>query len=127
MVKKFNELNENNSNDVFNSKNYSDKYCYDISDQKERIMHALKQWGERQNYTPEENTINEILTSYYYAVSTSVDHGDIYEFFWNYIDAYGNNIDTSDMTIDEAIAFMIKEEEGEELYNMKKATKKFKI
>ena len=66
MVKKFNELFENNSNDVFDESNYKNTKEINIEKLKQDLLGVFKEWSVYNNgYKPNKETIDTILDDYY--------------------------------------------------------------
>jgi len=118
MVKKFNELNESKIDDVFDENQYSNTFEVKIESEKKDVLFKLKKWCEKNNYIPEKKTINEILNSYYYFILNPTS--EVNEFFFEYTVNNQGDYAEDIYDINDAIEYVIKDEEGEELYNKKK-------
>ena len=119
MVKKFNELFESKSNDVFNESNYKNTYTVNITILKKHLLKILKEWSElNYNYEPNKKTVEIILNDYYdYVLYPDTD--GIIDYLENYL------VENGDDYLDN-ITEIMKDLEPED-YEKKTSIKKFNI
>ena len=113
-IKKFNEIYENASNDVFSKDNYKDTtIIVNISSIKEDFLKELKKWCDANNFIPEKKSVELMLEEYYYYV-LHVDNDLLYEFLQN------DDVGEDDREYDEWFPLFLKKIKDEKYLKFEK-------